>query len=56
MPNTSLMVKWIDIRLIKLVVKGYTQQVGFSDTFSLVGKLTIVRLLLIIVAMKNWSL
>ena len=40
------------------MVKGYTQlkRIIFLDTFSPVAKLTSVRLLLAIIATKNWHL
>ena len=49
----------MDIYNTQLVAKGYTQQVGidFSDIFSLVAKLTSVRVLLaIVVVARNWCL
>lgn len=42
----------------RLVVKGYTQQAGidFIGTFSSNAKLTIVRVLLSIAAIKGWTM
>jgi len=48
----------VDRYKVWIVAKGYKQQVGidFSDTFSLMDKLTFLRVLLVLVAYaKNWS-
>ena len=41
-----------------MVIKGYTQQYGsdYYDIFSLVAKISYVRLLLSMVAMHSWPL
>ena len=49
---------WVDRFKIRLVAKGYTQLYGsnYYDTFSLVTRITIIRLLLSMVAMQSWPL
>lgn len=41
-----------------MVAKGYTQVYGldYSDTFFLVAKMTIVRLFLVMVAIRHWPI
>lgn len=42
----------------RLIAKGYTQEKGldYTETFSLVIKLTNIRVLLALVAFQNWHL
>lgn len=48
----------LDRYKVRLVAKGYTQQLGldFVDIFSPVATLTIVRVLLALAAKKQWNL
>ena len=43
---------------VRLVAKGYTQTYGvdYLETFSLIAKMNIVRVLLSLVANYNWDL
>ena len=49
---------WVDRLKARLVTKGYTQIYGsdYYDTFSLVAKMTSVRLLLFMTSMSSWPL
>ena len=48
----------VDRYKAQLVAKAYTQQAGidFSDTFSPVAKLTLVRVFLAVTTTRNWCL
>ena len=48
----------VDQLKARLVAKGYTQQYGldYYDNFTLVAKITSVRLLLSMAAMRSWPL
>ena len=48
----------VDSYNARLVAKGYAQQAGidFHDTFSSVAKLTTIRVLLALAAIKGWNL